>query len=144
MHITLTPDHGYLIGVAVASTLFITSLGFKVSGARSKAKVPYPYMYAEVAEAEKDKSKHIFNCTQRAHQNTLEGYPTFLVLLGCAALEHPLYAAISGAIWIVGKYFYAQGYSTGDPKKRMRGALAYVGLFALLGMSIKTGVMAVL
>ncbi|KAK5669891.1 hypothetical protein QVD99_004267 [Batrachochytrium dendrobatidis] len=137
---TLTHEHGYVLGVAVTSALFVTSLGIRVGAARRAAKVPYPYMYAEVAAAEKDPAKYKFNCAQRAHQNTLEGYPVFLMLLGISAIEHPMYAVASGIVWIVGKHLYAQGYCTGDPDKRVRGAFSYLGLLTLLGISIKTAI----
>jgi glutathione S-transferase len=106
---SLTPAHGYVLGVALSSSLFMTYLGIKVAGQRKLAGVPYPYLYADRAEAEKDSKKKLFNCYQRAHQNTLENYPTFLLLLATSAIEHPLLAAVSGVIWILGKYFYAQG-----------------------------------
>lgn len=53
-----------------------------------------------------------------AHQNTLEGYSTFLLLLLIGGLEMPVLAAIAGLIWIAGKVSYAKGYYTGDPKNR--------------------------
>nr|KAJ3402118.1 Microsomal glutathione S-transferase 3 [Polyrhizophydium stewartii] len=138
--IALTHDHGYAAAVGLASALFVLSLGIRVGGARRKAEVPYPYLYADRAEAEKDPKKHLFNCAQRAHQNTLETYPIFLVLYTLAALQHPRYAAIAGAVWIAGRHVYASGYSTGDPAKRNRGAFAYLGLIALLVMSVMTSV----
>ena len=95
-------------------------------------------MYADKKEAEENAIKKVFNCYQRAHQNTLENYPTFLILLGLGGIEYPEIAAISGVLWLIGRYLYAQGYYTGDPAKRMRGSVAYLGLFTLLGLSIKT------
>lgn len=95
-------------------------------------------MYASKEEAETDKLKLIFNCTQRGHQNTVENYPAFLVLLLLSAVEFPLYSAICGSLWIVGRVLYMNGYSTGDPKKRYRGAIQYLGLIGMLGMAAKT------
>ncbi|KAJ3057463.1 Microsomal glutathione S-transferase 3 [Rhizophlyctis rosea] len=135
---TLTQDHGYVLAVAI-SAIFVTEiLGGQVGGARKRAQVPYPYLYADKAEAEKDPKKKIFNCYQRAHQNTLEKLPGFLVLLAGASIEHPYLAAVSGAVWTVSRIAYAKGYQTGDPAKRQYGAFGYLGYFALLGASIKT------
>ncbi|XP_041354102.1 microsomal glutathione S-transferase 3-like [Gigantopelta aegis] len=84
-----------------------------------------------------DRSDH-FNCVQRAHQNTLEGYPIFLVLLLVAGTCFPKISAVSGIIWILGRIVYAQGYYTGDPSKRVRGAFGYIGLLTLLVCSVLT------
>ncbi|CAM0136167.1 hypothetical protein VKS41_005438 [Umbelopsis sp. WA50703] len=130
--ITITSEYGYVIAAGIASGLFTTFLGMKVGGARKAAQVPYPYMYVEKSEAEKDLKKNVFNCTQRAHQNTLEGYPLFLTLLFAGGISAPVVSAAAGVVWILGKYFYAQGYSTGDPSKRTRGFFGYFGLITLL------------
>ncbi|KAI8824881.1 uncharacterized protein EV422DRAFT_236550 [Fimicolochytrium jonesii] len=142
--LTVTPEHGYALGVAAASALTLQWLAFKVGGARKAANVPYPYMYAERSEIDKDvekdvkkNKKHIFNCTQRAHQNTLEVYPVFLVLYATTALTQPLYASVCGATWVVSRVLYATGYATGDPKKRLRGSFGYLGLLGLLGGAAK-------
>ncbi|KAJ3296565.1 Microsomal glutathione S-transferase 3 [Borealophlyctis nickersoniae] len=138
--ITLTPQHGYVVGVALTSVILLRYMGAKVGMMRKKAKVPYPYLYADRSEAEKDPVKKTFNCYQRAHQNTLETYPEFLILLATAAIEHPTFAAACGGLWIAGRFFYAQGYYTGDPEKRQRGAFMYFGVFGLLGASVKTAI----
>lgn len=70
--------------------------------------------------------------------NTLENYPTFLILLGISSYQFPKLAAGLGMIWVVGRVAYAQGYATGDPKKRYRGGFQYIGLLGLLGTSIAT------
>ena len=36
-------------------------------------------------------------------------------------LQYPISAAVCGAIYTLGRIAYFNGYSTGDPKKRMQG-----------------------
>ncbi|KAG2178990.1 hypothetical protein INT43_001839 [Umbelopsis isabellina] len=130
--ITIASEYGYVIATGIASSLMVTYLGIKVGGARKAAQIPYPYMYAEKSESEKDHKKNVFNCTQRAHQNTLEGYPMFLTLLFTGGISAPVVSAAAGVVWILGKIVYAQGYSTGVPSKRQRGSFGYLGLLTLL------------
>lgn len=85
------------------------------------------------------KNANEFNCTQRAHQNTLENLPQFFVLLFLGGLQYPLVSAIGGAVFLAGRVVYALGYSTGDPNKRMRGVFGYLGFFALLFSAIAFG-----
>jgi uncharacterized membrane protein YecN with MAPEG domain len=74
----------------------------------------------------------------RAHVNTLEWLPLFLVPLWLFAIYwSDLVAAILGLVWIVGRILYQRGYMA-DPKKRELGfmiqALAVaVLLFGSLG-----------
>ena len=49
----------------------------RVGRARKLYKIAYPTMYAPATH----KHAKEFNCVQRAHQNCLEGLPTFLALL---------------------------------------------------------------
>jgi hypothetical protein len=52
-------------------------------------------MYADSSDcAGKQTDITTFNCIQRAHQNTLENYPQFLLLLLIAGLNKPVIAAI--------------------------------------------------
>ena len=76
--------------------------------------------------------KHKFNCVQRAHQNTLENYPIFLMLLAIGSASRPFLSGVYGTIYLLGRLAYAIGYSTGDPAKRNRGAFGYIGLFGLI------------
>ncbi|XP_039642177.1 microsomal glutathione S-transferase 3b [Perca fluviatilis] len=88
----------------------------------------YPTMYSD--------KEQVFNCIQRAHQNTLEVYPQWLVFQTIAALVYPLSASVLGAIWVTSRFSYAWGYYTGDPAKRMNGAYGYIGYFGVIFLSI--------
>ena len=129
--IELLPEFGYVVFTAIGSIFMLMYFGIKVGQARKLYGVEYPTMY--------DEKQKIFNCYQRAHLNTLENYPQFLILLFLGGLKHPLLCSAAGVIWIIGRILYAHGYYSGDPKKRLRGAIAYVGYFILIGCTISLG-----
>ncbi|KAI8337420.1 hypothetical protein BC941DRAFT_425227 [Chlamydoabsidia padenii] len=137
MPIVVPSEYGYVLAVSAVSALQLAWLAAGVGAARKKAGVPYPYVYAEKSEVEKtdgekDKAKHLFNCAQRAHQNTLEYFPVFNTLLLIGGISHPEISAGAGAVYLVGRIAYAIGYKTGEVKKRSRGSFGYLGLLTLL------------
>lgn len=129
--ITVPKEYGYCIFVAVGSAFVLTWKAMQVGKARKKFNIPYPTMYSP--------DNVQFNCIQRAHQNTLENYPQFLVLLLLGGLEWPVISAGAGVLYLAGRIAYAQGYYTGDPKKRARGAFGLLGLLPLLGATVYLG-----
>ena len=128
----LPSDYGYVILTGIGAIFMVMWKGICVGQARKKYEVPYPDMYS--------KESKIFNCIQRAHQNTLEKLPLFFFLLTMAGFSYPRLSALAGWVWIVGRVLYAIGYSTGEPEKRMKGAVGYIGLLTLLVCSIITAV----
>ena len=132
MGLGLPSEYGYVVLTATGSVFMNAYLAHQVGQARKRFEVNYPTMY--------DDSKPVYNCYQRAHQNTLENYPQFLVLLTFGGLSQPIVASVFGSIWIASRFFYAHGYYTGEPAKRNRGAFGYIGLLGLIGLSAWTGV----
>lgn len=95
-------------------------------------------MYADKAEAEKDPKLNVFNCTQRAHQNTLEILPVYNTLLLVGGLKYPEISAAAGVVFLLGRMVFVSGYVTGNPAKRTRGAFGFLGLITLLGTASTT------
>ncbi|OWF42712.1 microsomal glutathione S-transferase 3-like isoform X1 [Mizuhopecten yessoensis] len=126
----LPPAFGFVVLTTVASVFLLQWLGIKVAMARKKYEVSYPKMYS---------GDDRFNCVQRAHQNTLEVYPTYLILQILGGLYAPKLGAVCGLIWIAGRVAYALGYYTGDPEKRKWGAFGYIGLLTLLVCAVMFG-----
>ncbi|KXN90850.1 Microsomal glutathione S-transferase 3, partial [Leucoagaricus sp. SymC.cos] len=84
---------------------------------RRRAKVVYPQLYADKAQVDANKDAHIFNCAQRAHQNTLEGLPLIVLSTAITGLEYPLIAAGICTFWSLARIPYTLGYITGDPER---------------------------
>ncbi|GAA5999325.1 MAPEG family protein [Rhodotorula paludigena] len=136
LQFALPADYAYVAAVGTVGVYsLLTFATIKVSNARKAANVAYPAPYAENAVADRDVKAKIFNCAQRAHANTLENLPLFLLTLFHSGLYRPRFAAAAGAIWIAGRIAYIAGYSTGNPAKRQRGVFAYLGFLPLFFFS---------
>eukprot|EP00092_Neocalanus_flemingeri_P007533 GFUD01008131.1.p1 GENE.GFUD01008131.1~~GFUD01008131.1.p1 ORF type:complete len:182 (+),score=28.94 GFUD01008131.1:64-546(+) len=112
---TVDPAYGYVLLVCFFTYILSFWQGFMVGRMRTKFKVDYPAMYSD--------TEPLFNCYQRAHQNTLEKIPLFLVLLLAAGLFNAKVAAAFGFIWLVSRVIYSVGYYSGLPKNRVAGSL---------------------
>ncbi|XP_029973447.1 microsomal glutathione S-transferase 3b [Salarias fasciatus] len=124
----LPSEFGYVILTYLYSWIMLAYLAMKVGGARKKFDVKYPTMYSD--------KEQVFNCIQRAHQNTLEVYTQWLLFQTIAGLVYPLSASVLGVIWVTSRFSYAWGYYTGDPSKRMKGAYGYIGYLGVIALSI--------
>ncbi|XP_024377614.1 uncharacterized protein [Physcomitrium patens] len=134
---TVAPEFGYVVLTASASVILTQWQMFQVAFQRRRSGLKYPKMYEDAEDS-------LFNCYQRAHQNTLESYPAFLTLLVISGLAYPITASVFGMLWVVGRVVYSLGYYTGDPSKRFRGAFHNFGLWGLLVTSIVFGVRTVM
>jgi len=109
--------------VGCTSILLVSWKSMKVAEARRDFKVPVPLTHSETSMT--------FNCIYRALQSTLELYPQYLFLLLTGGLEMPYFCSLGGLIWILGRYVYAKGYYTGDPRRRANGSFYIVGQIML-------------
>ncbi|KIJ09630.1 hypothetical protein PAXINDRAFT_17283 [Paxillus involutus ATCC 200175] len=129
------PAGSAYVGAALVSTVWvIVGQAIVVARHRGKSGIKYPQLYAEKAEAQASRAAHLFNCAQRAHQNTLEHMPLILVTTLMTAVKYPLLAATACAFWSFTRVLYTVGYTTGDPAKRNTrgGILGEIPLFGLI------------
>ncbi|XP_029475302.1 microsomal glutathione S-transferase 3-like isoform X1 [Rhinatrema bivittatum] len=126
----LPENFGYVILSICYSHVLLFYLSLKVFASRKKYNVKYPQMYSE--------KEVVFNCIQRAHQNTLEVFPAWVILQLISGFAYPLTASVLGAIWVTSRFSYAWGYYTGDPAKRVYGAYGYIGYFGAFFLCIAT------
>ena len=82
------PPHSYWSGIVYMSAEHATELGLNTPKVKHLLIIccrwpsyMCPTAYAEKAEVEASKEALIFNCAQRAHQNTLENLPVILITL---------------------------------------------------------------
>mmetsp|Transcript_8683 Transcript_8683/g.14999 ORF Transcript_8683/g.14999 Transcript_8683/m.14999 type:complete len:148 (+) Transcript_8683:93-536(+) len=139
--LALPSGFGYVALATVATWVVhhgVMSIG--VMQARKKYGVKFPTLYATEADCKDETSRKTYNCVQRGHQNSLENLPSFYALLLTAGLKYPITASVAAAFYLVGRVFYFQGYASGNPEKRMNGSFMYIGIFTLLGTSIKIAI----
>ncbi|XP_028768781.1 microsomal glutathione S-transferase 3-like [Neltuma alba] len=133
----LPKEYGYVALVLVLYCFLNFYMAAQVGKARKKYKVFYPTLYASESE---NKDAKRFNCVQRGHQNSLEMMPMFFMLMILGGLKHPCICAALGVVYIVARYFYFTGYSTGEPENRLKiGKYAMLALFALMFCTISFG-----
>ncbi|KAF9476284.1 membrane-associated proteins in eicosanoid and glutathione metabolism [Pholiota conissans] len=116
--VTLPEGFHYLAPAFVLTIFLLYGQNITVSRYRKRAGIAYPQMYAEKKQAEDSNDAHLFNCAQRAHQNTLENIPIMYTAALVAGLKYPVFAAASLAFWSLSRVSYTLGYITGDPNKR--------------------------
>merc|ERR1712071_182416 len=89
---SLPENYGYVIATGVGAIFMVMWKGIRVGKARKLYGVEYPDVYSQ--------DNKVFNCIQRAHQNTLENLPQFFFLLSMAGFSHPRISAAAGWVWI--------------------------------------------
>jgi uncharacterized membrane protein YecN with MAPEG domain len=106
-------SHAYVAIVTLLALLLYFWMGLEVAGARRKSGISAPAMTGDP----------LLERTIRAHYNTMEWMPLFLVPLWLFAIYwNDLIAAAIGLVWIVGRFVYQRGY-VADPGKRSTGFL---------------------
>jgi glutathione S-transferase len=95
-----------LVTILALVLLFVVTIN--VGRARFKSGIKPPQMSGDPE----------FERAVRVHQNTLEQIVIFLPALWIfATLFNPIYGAILGAIWIIGRILYAWGYYQAAEKR---------------------------
>jgi glutathione S-transferase len=124
-------QYSYVALVSLLAVLVYSWMATRVGRARLRSQVRAPAMTGDEG----------MERAIRAHLNTLEWLPTFLVSLWLFALYwRPDVAAAIGAVWILGRIAYAIGY-TREPRLRapgfmVQGAATAVLLFGAIGRII--------
>lgn len=115
-------SHAYVAIVSLLALLTYFWMGLQVGRARQKTGIAAPAMAGDP----------LLERSIRAHHNTLEWLPLFLVPLWLFALYwSDLVAAGVGVVWIVGRVLYQLGYVK-DPAKRELGFLIQALAVAVL------------
>jgi glutathione S-transferase len=115
-------SHAYVAIVSLLALLTYFWMGLQVGRARAKSGIAAPAMTGDP----------VLERTIRAHHNTLEWLPLFLVPLWLFAVYwSDMVAALVGVVWIVGRILYQLGYVR-DPAKRELGFLIQALAVAVL------------
>lgn len=124
-------SHAWVALITLLSLLTYFWMSIRVPAARNKAGIQAPAMTGDP----------LLERTIRAHYNTLEWLPIYLVSLWLFAIYwSDLVAAGMGVVWIIGRIAYALGYAA-DAQKRAPGFMIQslavaVLLFGSLGRII--------
>ncbi|RDB29642.1 Microsomal glutathione S-transferase 3 [Hypsizygus marmoreus] len=123
----------YVAASLLSTVVVLVGQNITVSRWRKRSGIKYPQLYAEKAETAASKDALVFNCAQRAHQNTLENIPIIYLTTLLAAVKFPIVAASACGLWSLSRIAYTRGYLTGVPAKRV-GIFHVAGSVAMLGL----------
>lgn len=138
------PDGLEYVAAAVVFNGFLQIFQIRnVGKARKVAGIKYPQLYAEAAQAAASPEAYKFNCTQRAHQNTLEYLPIILPSTLVVACKYPIIAASCLGAWTFARFLYTVNYSSGDPAKRNAMGAGIIGAVSSLGVFLTAAYVAV-
>jgi len=116
-------SHAYVAIVTLLALLVYFWMSLQVPIARKKCGIAAPAMTGDP----------LLERTIRAHYNTLEWLPLFLVPLWLFAIYwSDLWAAILGLVWIVGRILYQIGYVTEAGKRAPGFLIQFLAVAALL------------
>jgi glutathione S-transferase len=129
--------HRWTALVSLLTLLVYFWMALQTGGARRKSGINAPAMTGDP----------LLERTVRAHYNTLEWLPIFLVSLWLFAIYcNELVAAGLGVVWIIGRLMYATGYmaaaekrSTGFLIQAIATAILLFGALGRLIYSLATG-----
>mmetsp|Transcript_9652 Transcript_9652/g.14532 ORF Transcript_9652/g.14532 Transcript_9652/m.14532 type:complete len:193 (-) Transcript_9652:114-692(-) len=135
-------EYCWVIGVAAVMCLQVLLQGFYIGSARRRFftreffeknfeslnytdhKGGYPDMGSgKFAQKLSVQDWITFASVQRAHQNYVEGVCSIVALTLFSGLFNAGFAFVFGALYIVGRAFYAIGYRSKGPKGRLFGAI---------------------
>lgn len=129
----LPRSFGYVGAALLSASLVAFGQSLVVGRYRKQAGIKYPQLYADQVQVAASKDAHLFNCAQRAHQNTLENIPIIYTVTLLTSLKFPIFAASMCGLWSISRISYTRGYLTGEPKNRVSmlyrfGGLGSIGL----------------
>jgi uncharacterized membrane protein YecN with MAPEG domain len=130
-------QHRWVALVTLLALLTYFWMGLQTGGARRKSGISAPAMTGDP----------LLERTIRAHYNTLEWLPMFLVSLWLFAIYwSELVAAGLGVVWIVGRIMYQTGYVRAAEKREagfivqaLAVAVLLFGALGKIGWSLATG-----
>lgn len=129
--IVLPSDFKYVLAALSLLPIVNLYLDSSVMKARSKAKVPLPQLFATPEEAAADPEKQRFNCAQKSALNFSEHVGSAVAASIVVGFHAPKISGALTAAFAIGRIFYHQGYSSGDPKKRSQGYIGSIGYVLL-------------
>ncbi|KAJ7777881.1 hypothetical protein DFH07DRAFT_1036137 [Mycena maculata] len=132
--ITVPTGFSYVAASLVSTVVLLRYQAYSVSKSRKIAGIEYPQLYAEKSEMAASPAAVAFNCSQRAHQNTLEDIAQIYIMTVVLGLKHPIPAASALGLWVVGRFAYTIGTleptSVAFKREPLRGELGQTRILA--------------
>ncbi|KAJ6472847.1 hypothetical protein C8R47DRAFT_1221590 [Mycena vitilis] len=117
MSTIIVPSGISYVAAALTSTIFLlTAQTITVTGHRTRAGIRYPKLYADAQDMETSPSAFVFNCAQRAHQNTIESIGMIYMMTALVATKYPIVAASALGMWVLSRVAYTIGYVGWGPE----------------------------